>query len=349
MNNKKIIIADIKTFSPDGISIGGHSVAVAHNYMEIFGGRCIVAGGYAITHNFPESRTITLPYCISHDSLLSKLKIFINSIVLFRKAHNQIIVLQQSTTITAFLCIALFHHCSSKLFLIQYNLEGFRSKVGRLLFKLAKRKINGIICPYDMVGKAFQGIPYCIVPDYIYTGSAKEIELPFTDRKYDFCIVGRLSPEKGVVEVAQYFSGTKYRIVIAGKPQSEEMARQLETICKDSENIKLHLGIIPDNDYYGYLRNSKYALLNYSGEYSERSSGVVFDTLFNGVPVVGRECKALHFITENQLGLLYDCIEDLNLKSLFQEEFHSRLVSNIQQYRKNLILFINKLSNFLLQ
>lgn len=42
-----------------------------------------------------------------------------------------------------------------------------------------------------------------------------------------------------------------------------------------------------------YLEASKYAILNYSGEYSNRSSGVVFDTLFNGVPVIGKKCQYL--------------------------------------------------------
>ncbi len=349
MNNKKIIIADIKTLSPDGINIGGHPIAVANNYMEIFRERCIVAGGYAITHNFPVSQTITLPYCINHDSLLSKLKIFINAIVLFRKGRNQIIVLQQSTTITSFLCIALFYHCHSKLFLIQYNLEGFRSRVGKLLFKLAKRKINGILCPYDMIGDAFQGIPFCTLPDYIYTGNAQQTEIPYSKRKYDICVVGRISPEKGVIEVARHYAKTKYHIVIAGKPQNEKIAKQLESACEGAENIKLHLGLIPNEEYYGYLRNSKYALLNYSEVYSERSSGVVFDTLFNGVPILGKKCNALYFISENQLGGLYDCIENLDTESFFQEDIHNRLVCNIRIYRKSLNSFINKLYSFLTQ
>ncbi|MDD3040472.1 glycosyltransferase [Bacteroides sp.] len=343
---KKIYIADILSHTYQGKSTG-HYFAVARNYQEMFSDRVVVAGGPVYKTGFIGDNLLPLPYNSGGGGIKGRLKTFSNARKLFKEAEGQVIVLQQCTTITTFLCIAFFYHRKSRLFMIQYNREGFRSKLGNLLFKLAKRKLDGIICPNDMVGEAFQGVPYCVVPDYIYTGDASQQGKPYSDRKYDFCIVGRLSPEKGAVEVAKYIARTVYKLVIAGKPQSEDLANELREACANATNIELHLGLIPDEDYYSYIHNSKYAFLNYSGEYSERSSGVVFDTLFNGVPVVGRRCKALQFIEDDGLGIVDDDIMALDIPLLMNKEYHSQLLENIQSYRKNQRKYIDILNHFI--
>ena len=74
-------------------------------------------------------------------------------------------------------CILLFFHKKSKLFFIQYSLEGLRNRIGRIFFRLAKHKIDGIICPNEDVGNGY-GLPYCVVPDYIYTGTSETSKTP---------------------------------------------------------------------------------------------------------------------------------------------------------------------------
>ncbi len=324
----------------------GHYFAVARNYQEMFGDNVIVAGGPVYKTGFADDELLQLPYNAG-GGFKARLKTFANAIRLFKEAKGQIIVLQQCTTITTFLCLALFYHKKSKVFMIQYSREGFRSKIGRFLFKLAKSKIDGIICPNDMVGQTFQGVPYCVVPDYIYTGSENNVEIPYKDRKYDISIVGRISPEKGVVEVAQKLANTQYSILIAGKPQNIDIESKLKTICDNAKNIELHLGVIPDEEYYSYLRNGRYAFLNYSGEYSERSSGVVFDTLFNGVPVIGKRCKSLQFIEDENLGYLYSDIRDCDISGLYISDVHNTYMEKIAIYRVQQQINIEKLRDFL--
>lgn len=343
--NRKIYIADIQSIASQG-KLTGHYYALARNYQEMFGERVVVAGGPVYTSYFKKNELLVLPYDNFDGGLVTRYRTFVNARKLFKETKGHIVVFQHRTIITTFLCLALFYHGGSKVYTIQYNKEGLRSKIGVFLFKLAKNKINGILCPNDIVGTAFSGIPYCVVPDYIYTGDSYINELSYSARKYDLCIVGRLVAEKGIAEIARKYKNTCFSLLIAGKPQSEEFANEIESICKESKNIELHLGFIPNEDYYSYLKNSKYAVLNYSSEYSERSSGVVYDTLFNGVPVIGRRCKALQFIEDNNLGILYDDLDMFDIKEFFASEKHRVFLKNISKYREKQKENVAILENF---
>lgn len=168
----RLIIADIKSPSLHGISTG-HYFAVANNYLEMFGKeiKTLIAGSPVYKEKFGDS-LLPLPYNtkLQEESIWkSKQKYLLNARHLFKEGKGGIIVLQQGGVATSFIAIALFYHRQSKLFLIQYSKEGLDSPFKRLLYKLAKGKIDGIVCPNEMVGCAF-GKRYCVVPDYIFVG-----------------------------------------------------------------------------------------------------------------------------------------------------------------------------------
>lgn len=342
----KIFVADILSHTDEGKSVG-HYFALARNYQELFGGRVVVAGGPVYRMGFDTSELLVLPYNTSGTGLKTRIKTFFNACKLFKEAQGHIIILQQCTTITMFLCIALFYHGKSRLYLIQYSSEGFRMKLGQIFFRFAKKKIDGIICPNDTVGNYFQGVPYCVVPDYIYTVNTENKTFSYKDKYYDICIVGRIAPEKGVVEVARYFSNTKYKVLIAGRPQTEELTKELREACEHSSNIKLHLDYISEQEYTDYLNNSKYAILNYSAEYSSRSSGVVFDMLFNNIPVIGRRCESLQFIEKYELGMVYDEICDINIEKIFDIDFYEKTQIRIKEYCKGMYKHAERLQRFI--
>ena len=167
---RRLIIADIK--SPNFMGkCAGHFFAVAHNYYGLFHDNIetLVAGGPVYKQQF-DKELLSLPNDVllcGESKLKNKWKYFQNARNLFHKAIGDTIVIQQGGVITSFLAIAMFYHRQSKLFLIQYSNEGLRSFLGRMLYKLCKSKIDGIICPNDMVSKVYER-PYCVVPDYIY-------------------------------------------------------------------------------------------------------------------------------------------------------------------------------------
>lgn len=336
MEYKTVYIADLRSNNNAGKSTG-HFLPVAAMYQKLFAGKCNVkvAGGPVYLTRFRSDEMCLLPYDVSSTSIRDKWHTMKNAIKLFGEAKGQTIVVQQGTVVTAMIAIALFYRNTSRLYMIQYSDEGVRTVFRRLIYRFAKRKIDGIICPNRIVGEAYER-PYLVVPDYIYTGEhIQQSVKAYNDKTYDFCMIGRISPEKGVVNVARLLRNTKYKVLIAGKTQNEDQAKTLHEICDDSLNIVLRLEYVSDTDYLNYLNDSRYAILNYSGEYSKRSSGVVYDTIFNGVPVIGCRCSALQFIENMGLGMLFDDIMQFNPEMVLDEAFHKKCLNDIAKYKKS--------------
>ena len=330
MKEKTIYIADIKSRNTGGKLIG-HFVPVAKNYQDIFDGKCNVkvCGGPVYGKYFEKDELQQLPYDNFSDSLIGKLHTFINAICLFYKARNQIIVLQQSTPITAFIAIACFYWLTSKLYLIQYNTEAINTPLKRLIYLCAKWKINGFIVPNDRVGKSFT-YKYCVVTDYVYC-KKKIYIVPFADRKWDFGIVGSIFKDKGSLPALEYLANKGYKVLIAGGVGEKDLEQPLQNIINKYPNIEHHIGFIENKDFKYYISHSKYCVLNYCGTYFDRSSGVVLDVIFNGTPVVGTRCSALSMIEKYEMGLLYDNISDLNVDQLFDECHYNIYLKNIKK------------------
>lgn len=352
-----IIIADLRSnCSYKGISTG-HYIPVARMYQELFKEECkvFVAGGPVYESSFSKDCFIKLPFNVSGDSFFHKLKLFCNSICLFTKAKGRTIILQQSSDVTTHLALALFYWGGSRLFMIRYSRHGIDSILKQFIYTLCRYKIDGIICPDQRVADAYKR-PHIIVPDLIYVPKEEAVTpTSFSDKKYDFCMIGRISEEKGIVEIAEILAKCDYKTIIAGKPQTQDLADKLRQICQNSTNIELVLDYISDAQYHQYLNDSRYAILNYKGEYSERSSGVVFDTLFAGVPVVGCRCKALQFIEANSVGCLYDSAEVLFTQkdnglyicdTLFDNRRYVTYLENIERYKYTHTTYARKLIEF---
>ncbi|NPD91651.1 glycosyltransferase [Xylanibacter muris] len=352
MVDKNIIfLADIRSLTPDGKIKTGHCVPVARMYKEIFKDEAtlLITGGSVYHNYFPLQDCFTLPYNELTADLSEKWKTFKNCWKLFKKAEGKTIVFQSISPVTLFLCIILFYQKKSRIFLIQYNTFAVSTHLNHFLYKIAKGAFDGLICPNDYVGQKFK-LPYCVVPDYIYTGNNSIIKnIKYINKQYDFCIIGRLNKDKGVIEAARHFTGKQYKLLIAGSVQSQSLQNELLSICRNADNIDLRIGYVSDEMYLQYLSLSRYAILNYMGEYSDRSSGVVFDTLFNDVPVIGRRCRALEFIEQNDIGYIYDSINKFNPDMVLNETFHSKCLCNIIEYRKKHKFYKKKLINFILQ
>ena len=166
-------------------------------------------------------------------------------------------------------------------------------------------------------------------------------------KKNDVCFVGRIEKEKGVLDVARKIAETKYRMVIAGKVRDIQLGEKLQALNSRCSNIELHIGYVTDEEYYGYIRNSRFCILNYQGEYSRRSSGVVLDTIFNNVPIIGKRCKALDFIAQFGCGYIYENLEELSLEGILTEQNYERYLTNIALYKQKHVEYAEKLMKFL--
>ena len=344
----KLYIADIRSMNINGKLIG-HYYPVAKNYYDIFKEtyQVLIAGGPVYSSKFTNLYPLTYDTYKNKSVIINKLKVLKNMIDLFQHKNNEdIIIIQSSATATALIGIALLKHSQCKVFTIQYNKECITSPIKKFIYKLASHKISGIICPSEEIGQAYKR-PYCVVPDYIYTGNNSKEEKTFNERTYDFSILGLLCKDKGVVETAQKFKNTQYKVLIAGMPQNEEIRQAILEVCKDCNNIELKLEYLSDDEYDKNIKESRYCILNYSGAYSEHSSGVVFDILFRGTPVIGRRCKYLSFIEEYHIGTLFQSINEFDPEIILKQDTYYIFTQNIKTYfdvHKN---YISKLKNFL--
>lgn len=331
---KKLIISDIKSYNNNGKSTG-HYFSVAQNYLKLYSNKykVLIAGGPIYNIRFANSDLLKLPLeTKNNNTIRNKWNIFKNAYYLFKHTtQNDIIIMQKCGTITTFLTIIFFaKRKRNNIFMIEYDTEALNSNIKRFIYIFAKKKIKGFICPNKTTGLAYSK-PYCIVTDYIYT-FPKEPFIPYSHKIYDFCIVGSIWPDKGVIEIAEKFKHTNYKLIIAGKPCNNIIKNQLESITQNSPNITLNLGYISENDYYNYIINSKYCILNYQGCYNERSSGVVLDVLFRHVPIIAHRCNATSLIEEENAGLLYNNLNEFNPDTVLNKNIYNKYIEGINNF-----------------
>ena len=350
---KRIIVADIKSSNTNGKCIG-HYFALAQNYSDVLSEKYTIsiAGGPIYKQHFSKEKMIELPYDYMEEE--NKFKNFFrmlsNGWCLFRTVNKEdVIILQQSKPAMILLVILLTYFGNSNLFQIQYSEEPMNRRYFRLMMSLKKHSIKGIICPNEIVGKAYK-IPFVVVPDYFFVSKNKRIleEVNYINKRYDFCYVGRLNKDKGILEVAKRFSQTQFSLLIAGNTEDETYKKQLQQVCSNCKNIALKIGYLSEEEYDFCIINSKYCIMNYLGEYSLRSSGVVYDALYRRTPVVGRKCSALKIVTENKCGYLYNDLEDFDPLLILEESLYSNYCHNINDYLSRQQSYVNKLLAFLI-
>ena len=343
----EIIIADVKSLNIGGKATG-HYFTVAKNYLEMFTGksRVTVAGGPLYAQYFPKDVLYVLPYdsIIGRSGIVNKIKVIANAWHLIHKFNGKTIVMQSNAIATTFFALALYPG-NPHVFMIQYNHMSLDSSVKRLLFRLAKPKIKGIICPSEEIGSAYSQ-HYHVVPDYVFTKQQYAL-LPAVDspKTYDICIVGIMTEDKGVVEAATFFAGTEYNVIIAGKPVNKEIEQKMHQLCDTASNITLICGYIDNQEYDAIIRSSRFCVLNYTQAYSSHSSGVVFDVLYRGTPVIGRECAFLDFVAEKNIGIIYQDLADVDFSQALEES--AAYCDRLHQYLQQQMEASDKLLRFL--
>ena len=346
---KRIYIADIQSICNTKNQCVGHWFALAKNYIELFKEKydVVVAGGPVYREEFGKYSYLSLPKNVSDGmGCLSRfLAFYRNTRNLFNQAKGQVIVFQYGSPFSTHISILLGYK-KSNVYLIEYGTIGIQGLLKKFVWNLLKRKVCGVICPSEEVGKNFS-VPYCVVPDYIYTGEDFIFSNSYYDKKYDFCVIGRLNKDKGIVEIINALKGKECSVLIAGKPDNQDYQNSILQSANGVSNIKLHLDYLSTIEYQSYLSQSRYAILNYQSEYSNRSSGVVFDTLFAGLPVIGNKCSSLQFIEDNELGMVLDNINDIDLNLVLNETFYNRCRANIADYCKENKKCTEKITSFI--
>ena len=346
---KRVIIADLKSANANGKCVG-HYFALASNYKKVFSPYCIfkIAGGPLYKEQFFEDDLILLPHSFIEGDYKWKnfARMLLNARALFSQIKNDdIVIVQQSQPAMILLVILLSYFGNANLFQIQYSEEPMHRFYFKIMMKLAKKKIKGLICPNKIVGSAY-GVPYLSIPDYLYIESTRKKKISFYEKKYDFMSIGRIVNDKGITETAKAFRDTRHSFLIAGKPDESFDVNSLLAVAAANDRMHVSLEYLSENDFNNYIDQSRYCILNYRGTYAERSSGVVLDTLFKGIPVIGRRCRALQFIEDYGLGILYDDINTFDFSSILKESVWEKYVVAIDEYKKQFEDYKQKLLKF---
>lgn len=320
---KRIVIADISSIKLNGNNFG-HYGKVAIMYKKLFKSNdadVIIAGGPVYSSKTVESERIDLPYdfeleCAKskYQRLLMKIGSVINGISLFSKLNDDIVICQPYS-FPSWMISILFSKRKTDIYLIEYKDER-HNRLNKFLYNFAKKRIKGIICPNDVVGKAY-GLPYITVPDYIVT--ERKIRDEQIVYKYDFGMVGIMSLGKDIDDVIQSFANTNYKVIIAG--YFNDLQRYERFVSRSTPNITIINKYLSDEEYDSILKSTKYMLLPYNEKYSAASSGVIFDILFNGRPLITRDFLNFHFVKEYGVGTLYtESIAELDYDTLLDDE-----------------------------
>lgn len=315
-----LTIVDINSKNDNG-RCTGHFVHVAGMFRKLFSAhvKTRIAGGPVYNHYFGPDELLPLPYDNIEGRWKPRAKWHtLRNCFALPNTPGNILLFQHAALSVALLWLALTRKRCAKIFLIVYY-DTLNSPWKRLVYRLAKPKIDGILCPGEEIGQRYER-PFMVVPDYFYLPSEEPEVLPYEARAYDFCVVGLISKTKDVAGIIRKIRGTAHRLVVAGKCRDHEYAAQLQQLAAGADNIDLRLDYIPADEYGRLLAQSRYCLMNYTDDYAIRSSGVALDAVFHHTPVVGRQCGALQFIGERSLGFLYAGLEEFDPRSVLSKE-----------------------------
>lgn len=344
---KCVYIADPISWTVSGKQTG-HYRAVAKNYVAAlspFVG-VVVAGGPA--YKSVCDNVLILPHnqADEYGHLHNKLVALRNCRALFHKTGGNPVVLQSVGFTTLLLGILLYASRKNRLFMIHYRPIESYGLLYRILWRFAKCKIRGVLSPTEEFGRTYD-VPYIVVPDYFYVGTKQIRE--HINKIYDFVSVGIQHPDKGVLEFAKKVAGSRYTMLVAGTVPSMELKRNLESLAEKHSNIHLNLRYLAEDDYDRAVRSGRYAVMNYTDAYATHSSGVVFDFIYRGVPVVGRECTALQLISENRMGLLYRSLDKIDLDVAADDKVYAGFMDGIERYLKETNSYVESLVHFVVE
>lgn len=345
-----VVIADIKSQISDG-EIIGHYVAVANNYNDVLKEdyNVQIAGGPTYSKYFTDA------ILLKHDTESGKGKIrnqifaLQNAFEVIKKVKKDILIFQHNGMMSILFAL-LTSKVKCKVFLIQYyDTVNERGIFSRWLFNAVKKKITGILCPGNSVGKIFD-MPYCVVPDFFYKKniSSNSIELP---QDIDFGFYGVVSYDKGVLEAVRRLGQYDCSIVVAGRAGKldidKEMIAELLEYAKKNRRIVVDLRFLSTNEYESYIKRTRYCVLNYSGVYMNRSSGVIFDALYARKPVLVKRRDLTKFVEEWNLGFAYDSIDEVNFDFIMRDDVYRKYQENIEIYLTEQERQIEKLIQFI--
>lgn len=155
-----------------------------------------------------------------------------------------------------------------------------------------------------------------IKPKHIYrvynpTSIEKKEDRISAEKNDYFIYVGRITKEKGVIELLKLLSKTGRQLKIVG---DGEFKKTLEEQYKNFTNIEF-LGWKQQDDVYNYMRSAR--ALIFPSLWYEGAPLTIFEALSMGLPCfVSNKCSGAEFIENEKDGYVFNPLDDSLLKLL---------------------------------
>ncbi len=308
-----IVIADLASISKDGMPFG-HYEYVSNMYQQILKDKdARIANGYknvdSRNHNdICLDRNVNLYNQSGLIRIRNLLTVLHNGRQLFKSFQDGIFILQPYSMLGNLLSL-FYKKKNQRVYLIEYKYR-IRTALEKIVYYFVKSRINGFICSLDEVGKKY-GLKYIVLPDYIYMSE----ETPRKkEKKYDFGVVGRITDNKDVETVIRTVNSSDYSLIVAGDFSDKE---RYQSIVAENHNKKIIVvdSYLSDEEYRRLVSECRYIILPYREYYKGTSSGVVYDTIFSGVPVIIPSYETFKFVTDYGVGIQYeDSFANVDLK-----------------------------------
>ncbi|MGG7214925.1 glycosyltransferase [Clostridium nigeriense] len=326
--------------------IFGHWLNTALQYKNILSKddsiNIFVLGG-PVYKNYIYNNYVRLPFDLEKKMfdrtgikiLFNKLKAVINTIAAI-KSNTDILIFQDANQ-TILYTLLRFFKVNKKIYLIKYSIDERKQAVKS--FNKIKNKISGVITSLDEVGRYYK-VPYLIVPDYFPSE-----EISMNEKIYDLIIVGTVTEQKDYENVIKAVNKTKLNLKIVGYFNDEQRFNNLKNIA--NHNIVIENKYISDDEYKNIIKSGKYVILPYKKEsYNYKSSGVVLDAIYNGVPVIVPGLNSFEFVKNNKVGLTYNNSFDEIIEDISDINY-DELINNVKKYCKIMELKKEELRNFI--
>ncbi|MDG5491107.1 glycosyltransferase family 4 protein [Psychroserpens sp. SPM9] len=166
-----------------------------------------------------------------------------------------------------------------------------------------------------------------VIPNFTQVQYQPTPETPIKDY---YLYYGRISDEKGVLELIELFKATHLHLIIVGKGPLEDQV--IETI-KDSSNIEF-VGPKYADDLFKIVSQAKYVVQ--SSKWFENCPMTIIEAFSLGVPVIGSNHSGfIDLIRDKETGYLMDFSNKESavkqLKSIDLNDV-SKLKTNVRQY-----------------
>jgi hypothetical protein len=344
----KIAIVDTLTLSLDD-SVYGHFPKVTLQLYDAlskgFGAKIVAGSTYK--KYFNESKLECLPYFTAKADLDSKsyfvkiknkVKSLINTIIVLRNKNYDVLVFHDNNQSLLYLLLVLFKP-TQHIILIRYTKN--RRGITTFLYELIKSKVSFIITSLDSVAKSYS-IDSLIIPDYLPTNEFSDV-LP--DPLYDLVMAGTVSSCKDIEDVLMSVFNSELTVKVAGHFESEVRYTALNAKYKNCNRIIIENKYLSEVEYADLVIQGRFVLLPYKiDSYTNRSSGVILDSLYTGRPVIGSDIEAFNIIKTHNLGFVYNSSLSEVITQIELCDYNS-LRQSVTVYRKTLKDSMNILIN----